>query len=456
MDVSQFESFIFDKMSDTNLPGVSAALTDDQQIIYSNGFGFRDLEGGLPSTEKTLYGIGSITKSFTALSIMQLQEREKLDTDDPVKDYLPLKIDPKGQPVLIKHLLTHSSGIPALAYAESSIRRAIGAGENWTPIANVDDMFTFLNGAGDWTYSEPGERWFYLNEGYVLLGAIIEQCSDLPYEEYVKQNILSPLEMNRTFFSKKEVEEDQDAATPHILSKDGEQIPSDYPWGGISADGALISSVEDLSRYIQMYLKGGKVGDTRIVSEESMEQMKTPGVPTPAIEGPFGDSGYGFGLRITEDFFGRELVSHGGSVLVSTGYLGFIPEENLGVALLANGNGYPLSNFGMLGLALMMGKDVEDCPFISRERTLEELEGIYETYKGTMQAEVKKIGDLLQVKVEDKFTKNTTQLIPEQLDERRRQFFYLDGGNKMPATFEVTDGEVDLLFERYRLKKTRR
>ena len=453
MKLKKLENFIFEKMSETNLPGISVRLIKDDEVLLSRGFGFRDIEDGLPSTEKTLYGIGSITKSFTALSIMQLKEEGKLDTKDPVKNYLPLEIKPKGKHVRIKHLLTHSSGIPALAYAESSIRRTVGSGENWTPIADIDDMMDFVNGAGDWVYSKPGQRWFYLNEGYVLLGAIIEECSDLSYEEYVRENILSPLGMDRTFFDLEKVEEDQDVATPHILSKEGEQIPSKYPSEGISADGALISSVVDLSRYIRMYLNGGKLGKNRIVTEESLEEMESFGVSTPSLEGPFGESGYGYGLGITKDFFGKELIGHGGSVLVSTGYIGFVPDEKVGISLLANGNGYPLAHLGMYGLSLSMDRDPENCPFIYREMALKELEGVYETYRGTMTAKVKKAGDMMEVRIEDKYTENTAILIPDDIGDEKRRFYYLDGCNKIPVDFDLNEDRVDLIFERYRLKK---
>ncbi|MBS3787620.1 serine hydrolase [Candidatus Bipolaricaulota bacterium] len=453
MNSQKLENFIFDKMSETNLPGVSLRLIKDGEVLISKGFGFRNIEDGLSSTDNTLYGIGSITKSFTAISIMQLKERGELDTEDPVKKYLPLEIEPKGEPIRIKHLLTHSSGIPALAYAESSIRRTVGAGENWTPISDVEDMMNFVSGAGDWVHSKPGARWFYLNEGYVLLGAIIAKCSGSRYEEFVKENILSPLGMDKTFFDLEKIKCNEDAAVPYVLTKDGDQIPSKYTSGAISADGALISNVVDLSYYLQMYLNKGKLDGNRIVTKESLREMESYRVPTPSIEGPFGKSTYGYGLRITEDFFGHQLIGHGGSVLVSTGYVGFIPEENTGISILANGSGYPLSHLGMYGLALVLGRNREECPFIHRELALKELEGVYETYHGTMSAEVKKTGDLMEIKIENKYTKNTTLLIPEEIGKSKRQFYYLDGCNKIPVDFDITEDGIELIFERYALRK---
>ena len=124
MNIQKFKDLVFEKMEETNLPGLSVSVFKDNEVIFSRGFGFRDIDKGLPSTEHTIYGVGSITKSFTALSIMQLQEAGKLNVEEPVKKYLPLKIEPGGEPILIKHLLTHTSGIPALAYSESALRSA--------------------------------------------------------------------------------------------------------------------------------------------------------------------------------------------------------------------------------------------------------------------------------------------------------------------------------------------
>ncbi len=130
MDYEKLESFIFEKMSKTYLPGLSIAIVNGEEIAYSKGFGFKDLEYGLKATPQTLYGIGSVTKSFTALSIMRLAEEGKLSLDDCVSKYVPLNLESKGEPVKVWHLLCHASGIPALAYAEALVRYVTEAVEN--------------------------------------------------------------------------------------------------------------------------------------------------------------------------------------------------------------------------------------------------------------------------------------------------------------------------------------
>ncbi|MCL0035962.1 serine hydrolase [Dehalococcoidia bacterium] len=453
MSFTKLEEFIFTKMSETKLPGLSAAIVKGDEVIWAKAFGFRDLERGLAATPHTLYGIGSVTKSFTALSIMQLAEQGKLNVDDPVDTYVPINIRPGGESIRISHLMSHSSGIPALAYAEAVIRGATGAGENWFPIASCSDLLTFMADAQDWTLTRPGERWFYLNEGYALLGYIIEKCSGMPYEEYVHKHVLTPLGMKRSFFSKEEVEKDPDAATPYIITRDGERKPSTYSYGGISSDGALISSVLDLSRYVAMYLNWGEYSGVRLLSRESVEAMEAPQVALPH-QGPFGEGSYGYGLSIAPDFLGYKLVGHGGSVLVATAYMGFIPGQGVGIALLANGSGYLLSQLGMYGLAILLEKDPESLPFVQRERALTELVGTYETYRGTMKAQVKRMGDFLTIEIKDKYNDLTVPLVPEAIEGKTRTFYTLGAGTRLPVEFRVGEGEIDLIYERYRLRKT--
>jgi len=437
-------------MSKTHLPAISVAAVENGQIIYSKGFGLRNRAYGLAATPNTLYAIGSVTKSFTALSIMQLFNEGKLSLDDPVSKYAPLELKSMGEPVKIWHLLTHSSGIPALAYAEAIIRYATGAGGKWIPMATYDELFAFMQEAEKWALTKPGERWFYLNEGYLLLGYIIEKVSGVNYQKYVENNILEPLGMKRTFFGREKLERDPDAAVPYIITKEGEQKESVYVYS-LSADGGLISNVMDLARYIIMYLNRGEYDGNRILPSHLIEEMEKPRVKLPVQI--FGGEAYAYGLMTIPNFLGYKLVGHGGSVLSATAYIGYIPERKIGIALLANGSGYPLSQLGMYGLALMLGEDPEKLPFIKLERQLESLTGRYQTYKGTMDAQVVKKGSFLCIIIKDKYMEEVVPLFPENLEGNVKTFYTLQGAGKLKVEFIVNGKDVDLLFERYRLKR---
>ena len=109
MDTERLEEFILERMREFKVPGISIGIVKDGRLVYARGFGFRDMEAGLPTTPGTIYGIGSITKAFTALSILKLAKENRLNLNDPVEKYIPLRLRPFGEPVLVHHLLTHTS-----------------------------------------------------------------------------------------------------------------------------------------------------------------------------------------------------------------------------------------------------------------------------------------------------------------------------------------------------------
>jgi len=448
----KLEEFIQEKMSETKLPSLTVAAVKGEDVIWARAFGFKDVGRGLAATTETLYGIGSVTKSFTALAIMQLAEQGKLRLDDFVDKHVAFPVRPRGERVTIMHLLTHSSGIPALAYAEAVIRGRTGAQDKWLPIASYDDLATFMRDANDWTLFPPGERWFYLNEGYAALGAVIEKCAGQPYVDYVYEHILLPLGMERSFFGKAAVESDKDVAVPYVITRSGEQMPSTYAYGGLTADGALISHVHDLARYVSMYLGGGEYRGKRVLSQANIEAMQLPRVTLP-YEGQSGPRHYALGLFNSPNFCGHTMIDHGGSVLVATAFMGFVPAEKLGVVMLANGSGYPLSQLGQYALCLMLGQDPDKLRFAVLERELGALTGTYETYKGTMRAQVKRAGSLLMIEIKDKYNDLTVPLIAEDLKGESKHFYTLSAGVRVPVEFVVGQSGIELIYERYLMRR---
>jgi len=166
----KFENMIATAMAGMRIPACSVAMVKDDQVIYARGFGARNIKENLPATQDTLYGIGSCTKSFTALAIMQLAEQGKLDVQDPVSKHLPFKLGSEENPIKIHHLLSMSSGIPNLGVAELLIYKYTGADEKWVPMSSMEDLFLHVNGAKEEVAAEPGKRMFYFNTGYTLLG----------------------------------------------------------------------------------------------------------------------------------------------------------------------------------------------------------------------------------------------------------------------------------------------
>jgi CubicO group peptidase (beta-lactamase class C family) len=451
----RLEDYVVKGMAEAHVPGLSIALVKEGRVVYAKGFGARNLEANTPATPNTLYGIGSCTKSFTAIAVMQLAEQGRLDLQDPAKKYLPLKLGRDEDPIRIHHLLSHSSGAPNDGMAEILIRRTTGAEEFWVPMSSFDDFMLHVNGASEEVAAEPGKRYFYYNSGFALLGEIIERVSGVPYEDYVRERILKPLKMGRSTFLREEFEKDPDTMTAYRKNRDGTLTATVHPFHRlIYAAGGLLSSVTELCNYLTMQMNGGTFEGERLVEASSMEAMHRGYVDT----GPgfFGKQRYGYGWQIAEDFLGHRLIQHGGSTGVSSALLGFVPDQKVGVALLANTSPYGSASMTLGALALLMGRDPEkELPFLEIERRLRQLEGAYESYRGIRRLTVVRKGPMLYLEEKTKYVESSLPLIPE--DERLeslRFYVYSGVGTKMPVEFTVdSKGRIDMYMERWRLHK---
>ncbi len=456
MPLERFERFALEQMTATRLPGLSAAAIKDGAVVWQRGFGFRDVEARQPATPRTLYGIASMTKSFAALAIFQLAEAGRLTLDDPVEQHLPaFKLRPGGESVRLWHFLSHSSGIPALGFSEQDINAHV-QGKPSLPLGNADDLLAFVNGAEDWVLHKPGEAWYYLNEGYGLLGAIIERLSGQSFAAYVTERILHPLGMARSFFDRASAEADPDTATAYTLTSGGERYPGGYTYNPFPAKGGLISNTEDMARYLRMFLGGGALDGARIVSAESLASMTTPRITRPERNASFGPAGYACGLQVLEDFHGLRVIEHGGSVLTATSHMAWVPEAGAAIVVLANGAGYPMNHFAYYGLAELLGHDPEALPFVRRARRLAALSGVYRTYHGTMQARIRPAGDLLQFNNMNTYDDAlTATLLPDEPNNPENTAFHvLAAGTQTPVMFTLkADGGVEMVYGRYLFRK---
>jgi CubicO group peptidase (beta-lactamase class C family) len=448
LELDKFDYFLYEKMTETKLPSLSVAMVKDNEVFYSRAFGLKNIESGLPTSISTNYGIGSVTKSFTALGIGKLVEKGKINFHDLVVDHLPeLKKYKAFGEVEIHHLLTHSSGIPGLGSAEVLISNAIGLTKKWMPTASSDDMNSFLDQVDNWALTDPGKRFFYLNEGYTLLGEIISRVSKINYARFMKEEILDPLDMKRSFFSKQELENDGDWAMPYVM-KEGKANLSVIPWGA-GAAGGLMSNAQDLSHYVAMYLNRGEFRGRKIIGRDIIEKMETIYSKPPLSY--FSDYGYGYGLFVANNFYGQKLVRHDGSVAVYTSSMAYLAESKLGVVILCNGEGYNPSLFSIYGLITMLGKDPEEFLPIKREKLLQRLEGSYSSYKETVTAQIKRNADFLILSGED--IGENIVLVPEKVEEENATFYTMKNTAKLEVEFNLGRDGIEMIFERYRYKK---
>lgn len=351
-----FEAYAERIVNKYQVPGFALGLAQDGAPTYEKGFGFRDREQQLPLSSETVFGIGSITKSVTAIAILQLQEKGKLSVSDLVITYLPefeLPEDEYTKQTTIHHLLTHSSGLPPLPTLFGSLKRSMmndpvfdveeGQKSQLDALETIDtysDLLSAIKKNAFTPLGEPGEEFSYSNEGFALLGVIIERISNQTYEEYVEQNILQPVGMGHSAFSYDELNGHDDVAVLYDMrtKEDGEVVfRSDNPWDApaMRSAGFLKSTTSDMLRYMEIFRNKGTIGQEQILSPESVEAMVTPYIPC-----DYG-SYYGYGLMIVPDFFGFKLIQHGGDVKGVAAQMNILPEFGLTGIALANIAGAP-------------------------------------------------------------------------------------------------------------------
>jgi CubicO group peptidase (beta-lactamase class C family) len=288
----------------------SVLVVRDKAVLLEKGYGSADLEWDIPNSPTTKFRLGSITKQFTAASILLLEERGKLNINDPVKKYMA-DAPPAWDKVTIYNLLTHTSGIPSFTgFPDYESTEA-------TPTTPEKLVARFKDKPLEF---EPGEKFKYDNSGYVLLGYLIEKISGQTYAQFVQENIFKPLEMKDSGY------DSNSAIIMHRASgyskrKEGIENAGYIHMSIPFSAGSLYSTVEDLARWEQG-LFGGKV-----LSAASLEKMTTP----------FKEN-YAFGLAVSTAN-GHKLIEHGGGIEGFNTHLAYYPDDKLIVVVLGNLNG---------------------------------------------------------------------------------------------------------------------
>jgi D-alanyl-D-alanine carboxypeptidase len=291
---SQLDRFIDRYMQTMNAPGLTLALVKKTGAARTAGFGYANLELKTPVTADVLFEIGSITKSFVALTLLQLRDEGKLDLQKPILDYLPwLPIEANYGVITAHHLLTHSSGLP-------------------------DALGLFLTDpqARHVQASKPGERLHYCNVGFSILGHLIQALDRKPWPEAVRSRILEPLGMaaTRAAITDRTRAQRAQSYVPFdadlLYARQGRLAPA----GDLvfeNAAGSIVSTPGDMARYLQMLLNRGQAAQRRIVSEESFTLFSTPYIKAPQFSPT---SSYGYGIAI-DKLDGHTILRHTGGMV---------------------------------------------------------------------------------------------------------------------------------------------
>jgi CubicO group peptidase (beta-lactamase class C family) len=313
--VAAIDDYVETQIRRHRIQGLAVAITHEDEIVHVRGYGAAG--EGRPVRADTPFYIGSVSKSFTALAVMQLVEAGKIELDRPVKEYLPwfAVADPEATArITVRHLLYQTSGLS----------RTSGIDPPDNADASVEDAVRALASAQPTAVA--GTEFHYFNPNYTTLGLLIEAVSGQTYGEYLAANVFEPLEMARSFTSRTAAEAAGLAQGYNVLF--GFPVPREQPH--LTYDlpaGFIITTAKDMAHYLIAQLNEGRYGDRRLISPEGLALMHAP---------PSGiNSSYGMGWEMQERD-GLRLLRHDGTLETFYASALLLPAEGYGVVLLAN------------------------------------------------------------------------------------------------------------------------
>lgn len=312
------------EMDDKDLPAFSIVLVDDQEVVWAQGFGYEDPDGQRPATAATVYRVGSVSKLFTDIGIMQLVERGELDLDAPVTRYLPDFKPENGfndEVPTLRQLTSHRAGLvrepPAGHYFDDT---------------GIDLATTVRSLNTTSLVYPPRQRTKYSNAGIAVVGYVLERTQGTPFPVYLSSSVLQPLGMTGSSFQPEPAIVGR-LATAYMWTYDGRTFEAPTFQLGMAPAGSMYAPVTDLARFMSALFAGGEGENARVIGESSLREMWTPQF---APEGS--TTGYGIGFRLgTLD--GERSVGHGGAIYGFATDLAALPDRKLGVASVTTMDG---------------------------------------------------------------------------------------------------------------------
>ncbi len=312
--IARLESFIEHEMKDKELPALSVALVDGGRTVWAKGFGFADPEKKTAATAQTVYRVGSVSKLFTDIGIMQLAERGEIDLDAPIQTILPdfRPKNPFGSSVTLRELMSHRSGLvrePPVGHYFDPTGPSLAA-----TVGSLNDT--------ELVYP-PGSHTKYSNAGIAVVGYVLERRAKVPFAKYLKRAVLDPMGLSSSAFEPEPRIRDR-LSMATMWAYDLRTFPAPTFELGIAPAGCLYTTVEDLARFLSILFAGGEGPGGPVLRRETLEQMWTPQFARPGEK-----VGFGLGFHLGE-LEGHRSVGHDGAIYGFATSLEALPEEKLG------------------------------------------------------------------------------------------------------------------------------
>lgn len=355
VDLKKLDKYFAQMTSDWDIPSVAIGIVKDGELVFTGTYGVLEVGKTDKPDDNTLYGIASNSKAFTSAIIAILVQQGKLKWDDKVQDYLPYfqVYDPwVSNHVTIRDLLSHRVGLGTFSGDVIWYKSDFTAEEIVRKAEFIPKAFGFRAGYG------------YSNVMYIAAGEVIRVVTGKSWSENVKELIFEPLGMERSVTSPKKLNDLGNFVTPHARENEI-NIPIDWvDWEEVGALGGVISSVNDLSKWMIFNLNHGIIGNDTLISKANRNLMWTPHANFVVDHTSKNDfnrhfSAYGLGWGLS-DYHGRLRVSHTGAIDGMITALTLIPDENLGVVVLTNGMKAPITAATNYALDQFMGTSSRD------------------------------------------------------------------------------------------------
>ncbi|MBX7174237.1 MAG: serine hydrolase [Pyrinomonadaceae bacterium] len=313
--VALLDNFIKSELADKALPGLSIALVDGDQIIWQQGYGYANPAAKTPITPDTVFRVGSVSKLFTDLAIMQLVEKGKLDLDAPITKYLPdfKPQNPFKKPITLRQLMSHRAGLvresPVGSYFDSTAPSLSATVKSLNQTTLV---------------YEPESHTKYSNAGIAVVGYVLEKTQKQLFADYLKKSLLDPLGITQTGF-KPTPEINKNLAKAQMWTVFGKTFDAPVFELGIAPAGSMYTTTGDLAHFASSLF----TYDKSILKKEMLEKMWQPQYAEPGQK-----NGFGLGFRVS-DLDGHRLVGHGGAIYGFSTQLSVLPDDKLGVVVIS-------------------------------------------------------------------------------------------------------------------------
>ena len=312
---------IFKDYNKSNIPGAAVMVVKNGEIIFQKGYGLANVEKNQPVTGATNFRLASVTKQFTAMSILMLIERGELKIETTLKEIFP-DYPEYGNKITIKNLLQHTSGL--IDY-EDMISDTV-------TVQLKDKDVLDLMMQTDSTYFEPGSQHRYSNTGYALLALTVEKISGKPFRDFLKDNIFQPLGMENTLAFENNINEVKNRAYGYTINDSVIEFTDQSITSAVLGDGGIYSSLNDLYKWDQALYTD------KLINKKYLDESWTQGTTTGGLEFPYG---YGWHL---ETYCKTKVMYHTGSTRGFRNIIYRMPEKNFTIVILTNRNAGPESS----------------------------------------------------------------------------------------------------------------